>query len=121
MFEALKPYAAVIRLALFGILLGCVALSYIGVYRLGVSNERTEWELKTSEAARVAAEQKLKDVEEFNRKINDLEMKSAEEVEAARQQIKGFEDYVAGIKEDSSCLTDADTRKLRQLWNGLKD
>jgi hypothetical protein len=118
MFDFLKPYVGLIKVALFVILIACVAISYVVVFRLGVSQERGVWELKVAEAERAAAEQRLKDLEDFNRKINANEVKSAEELARAMAQIKGFEDYVASIQEDSSCLTDADTRKLRDLWNG---
>jgi hypothetical protein len=121
MLESLKPYAAVIKAALFVILFVCVAISYYVAFHIGVSQERAGWELKVSEAARLAAEERLKDIEEFHRKINEQKAQAEMELARAREDIKGFEDYVASIKDDSSCLTPDDTRKLRKLWNGVKD
>lgn len=116
MLEAIKPYLAVIKVALFVVLILCVGMSYWLVFQHGVSTERAVWELQVSEDARRAAEQKLKDIEAFNKKINEMEAKATEEAAAAQAKIKGFEDYVDSIKDDSSCLTDSDTRELRKLW-----
>lgn len=120
MFDFLKPYVGLIKTALIAISVIAVLGSYIAVYKLGVSRESDRRDLKEAQTALEQIRLQQRSVEDFNRRINEQKQAQILEMQALQGRIKGFEDYVASIQNDSECLTGDDTRVLRNLFDGDK-